>query len=815
MGTDSIIKHLLSDDKSLSLYFEGSKVTFEDIKRRLFLLERGCNTFIADHHYRLFAENSFVNINSIADILSIGIVNIAERHLTLTENRINVIEQKQHDWQEVITKITPLVLQTAYLTKIRPIKNDKNIDDYFNKFILPNFRFTALPYPLINELNSFIKANNGFYDLHIHLNGSTETDVAWQDFIKTPNLVFKNLNKGFRNNLVKEQLEQESYLTNPNKFKELLLIARRIRNYLHILLYPSSYTSKELSCIIPLEKKLQKITLGEITILETVKNPFSKQLVNQENAEMHPMAIEGLMYVLIFEYLSNNKNPLVASLFHYYLLILGLANRLLVQQTHQNGFEQFQKNTANDLRSHSEKTYEKRFKQLHGNEFQNICFMEGRFSPKDSKIENIVVLKSINEGWLKLIKTQEKLYPENRLPQLNLIAHFIKCKDKYPNWQIRHKDLRKSLWKKAMVLSIMFSKKDMHVNRVVGIDAAASEFDTPPEVFSPSFRMLRRTNKSLKFTYHAGEDFYHIISGLRAIYETIEYLDMSSGDRIGHAVACGIEPKYWSENIKDKILIRKGEYLDNLIFVCHIINNYLQKNNNGCLLPIVCKSKDIKHKSLSKSLEHIQNKIKLLSNEIYLKDYSIDDLINSWLFRKYCPILMLSETKEIAMCNSVFNENEWQMINTLIPNRKTDIRVEIMGKYHNIDYRKNYDSIIEINVTDLIDITGIKDLQLFILKYLTNKGIIIETLPTSNVRIGMHHNFKTYHFSNWIDLKQKKESIPSIVVGTDDAGIFATNIYNEYANIYCHLKADTRFKTDDAISIIKELNQNSESAKFT
>lgn len=75
---------------------------------------------------------------------------------------------------------------------------------------------------------------------------------------------------------------------------------------------------------------------------------------------------------------------------------------------------------------------------------------------------------------------------------------------------------------------------------VTGADAAASEFDTPPEVFAPSFRRLRK-NGIRHFTYHAGEDFFHILSGLRAIYEAIEFLGLQAGDRIGHATAAGVD----------------------------------------------------------------------------------------------------------------------------------------------------------------------------------------------------------------------------------------------------------------------------------
>ena len=61
-----------------------------------------------------------------------------------------------------------------------------------------------------------------------------------------------------------------------------------------------------------------------------------------------------------------------------------------------------------------------------------------------------------------------------------------------------------------------------------------------PEVFSPAFRYMRNHwtgNEDLRITFHAGEDFVHLLSGLRMIVEAEEFLEMRQGDRIGHGKA--------------------------------------------------------------------------------------------------------------------------------------------------------------------------------------------------------------------------------------------------------------------------------------
>ena len=88
------------------------------------------------------------------------------------------------------------------------------------------------------------------------------------------------------------------------------------------------------------------------------------------------------------------------------------------------------------------------------------------------------------------------------------------------------------------------------------------------------------------------------------------------------------------------------------------------------------------------------------------------------------------------------------------------------------------------------------------------KQIVIETLPTSNVIIGHHHSFSTYHLYNWYRWSKDGEKIPAIVVGTDAAGIFATNIYNEYCHIYCMLVFDKGLSPYEAMDYIERLVHN-------
>ena len=83
------------------------------------------------------------------------------------------------------------------------------------------------------------------------------------------------------------------------------------------------------------------------------------------------------------------------------------------------------------------------------------------------------------------------------------------------------------------------------------------------------------------------------------------------------------------------------------------------------------------------------------------------------------------------------------------------------------------------------------------------------------MRIGYYKNYKAYHLNNWISRKDGVPEIFDIVVGTDDTGIFATNIFNEYANIYEYLLKSKKYDEEEIKLIIEKLVENGKRFRFT
>ena len=171
---------------------------------------------------------------------------------------------------------------------------------------------------------------------------------------------------------------------------------------------------------------------------------------------------------------------------------------------------------------------------------------------------------------------------------------------------------------------------------ISGIDAASREHTTPPEVFAPVFSYIRSsmeisrisfenrinienyddTPKHFQFTFHVGEDFRDILTGIRHIVEAVLFLGLKKGDRIGHALALGLTHTQWARK-KRRIFTSKQEQFDNAVFAYFILSLFSDYREL---------KKDFRQKALQ------------LGNEIYQADFTIDNYINGWLLRRNCPV---------------------------------------------------------------------------------------------------------------------------------------------------------------------------------
>lgn len=757
MENESYLRYLLTDRLSFRQYFKNKhSVCLTDVRRSILLAVRSRCYSVPDHYYRLGEEFSFDGINRLSDLFTVGLPNLAADFLMIREHKVYVRGERMNEWQLLLPLMPPLLLTVAMIWKEhRPVVASDT--DFTNDFLLPSLKYTALPPAYLPEMEVLKNEYGGFMDLHIHLNGSIETDLVWQDLLKSPKAVFREIKAALKNDKVKEQIEQLTDIVEPIDFLYLFQTAQRLREWL--------FGTVERGVYITVSDSFSHL-LNEISAIECcgIEHPYTATLGNSAS----PLLLEGLFYAKVLDYLSlHPDNDAVAGAFHFYLLILGVCNRMLVQAPDAFGFEQFQKYTSNKWREFSEKNYSQRFLQLAGNNLNNVCHIEGRFSPQNSLQGNLKILNKIVTGFDFLVRTQ-KLHSLNPT-SLSLIAHFIKKADDGKR-ETRFGNLSDELKRKTDALIALKNTRGQLASYVTGIDAAASEFDTPPWVFAEAYRKLREAG-FCHFTFHAGEDFFHLLTGLRSIFEAMEFLGLQASDRIGHATATGIDVQLWKHNVGEKIWMRVEDYMDDLTFAYDVISTYKEKHLEA-LLPIIAL------------------RIEKYAAAVYNGSYSVSNIIEAWKNRRY-PL-------EDACAESRFCA-------------KT---AELTHMYHCRAVRKRGAKVISIDTYDIFQEGDLVCLQKLLLRIMHQKQIVIETLPTSNVMIGHHHSYATYHLFNWYKWGKEGANIPAIVVGTDDAGIFATNLYNEYCHIYCMLVFEKHLSPHEAMDFIERVAHNAKVYNF-
>ena len=346
---------------------------------------------------------------------------------------------------------------------------------------------------------------------------------------------------------------------------------------------------------------------------------------------------------------------------------------------------------------------------------------------------------------------------------------------------------------------------------ITSIDVAGDENRTPPEVFAPIIKYLRRDVKKqdtfmadyikyqrdghnfaehhkLRLSVHAGEDFNHIVTGMRKVHESVKFYDMGDMDRLGHALAIGLEPKKWCE-LNGDIFVTQQEHLDNLVWLYHQTIEVLEY----C---IVARRLMLKY----------EKSIKELCTKVYGENYLLDDLYKAWKLREYCPIIMYGDDdfsnadEYIKSVGFAKNDCEYDYEDAKKINKMYHISEKVRDngkKVIKIEYTNICDeNLYKYRITDE-DLELIEAVQDRLIQKFCDKGIIIETNPSSNIYIAHIDDYKYHPIYRWNPIEDKdlhpmdeekpkfnkygiRTSRMKVCVNTDDPAIMPTTLRNEF-----------------------------------
>ncbi len=519
-----------------------------------------------------------------------------------------------------------------------------------------------------------------------------------------------------------------------------------------------------------------------------------------------------LMYRMFKRIFEGTADSGMATLFYIYLLIKSEFRNEIVQLNDSVGFANFADYQGRKVLFLKENSaYSEIVPQVAIG--SSLCdsqkYLEARISPKGSKeglqktLEGID--KSLRNGNLASCKTEvlDKRY--------SIILHFIKRNDKEKQKAVqlhrdsslyyRHYGLRNEIKKQAMALKNwlkMCSELDKD-SRVVGIDAASSEIMCRPEVFGQVFRYLKyyvptsaynSKDKELGFTFHVGEDFLDIVDGLRAVRESILFLNLENRDRLGHALVLGTDVEKYYRKRGYYISMSKQTLLDNIVWL------YFEGSCCDGFNRIAVKLKAL----YSKYFDDIYGKCKIMDGDHVLTP-NIEDYYNAWLLRGDNPECYKNPQKEyenrLTSYWGIYALNESEAVSKARKNIKARF---LYYFYHYDEYVYKEGCKCDQIKLDEDYIYVIRQLQAKLLDEVEMKHISIETNPTSNYRIGDFERYDEHPILYFFNYGFEHEDIAphsiTVSINTDDKGVFSTSLEREFSVMAAALEKKSLVEKD-------------------
>jgi hypothetical protein len=549
-------------------------------------------------------------------------------------------------------------------------------------------------------------------------------------------------------------------------------------------------------------------------------------LVKNDGVDLNgPLSGERYLLYKMFEavYKEDEKLKPYFNWFYLYLVIKTNIRRELVQSNTNVGFDNFQLyQDRKDLFIENNELYDSLYTRMAVRDTiynQHITCLEARIAPKDKAS---LIKKSIEKNDNCITRGLSDDEAERLKARYFYVIHFIKkseCfKDEDEDLELccRQTRKREEVKRQALAIAELRNSNCAEAMRIRGIDACSPEIWCRPEVFAQAFRFLKNhtvdnalepRNKRicpiLRATYHVGEDFLDIIDGLRAIDEAISFLNLNCGDRLGHALALGIDVQQWYEGKNNRIVINKMGYLDNLAWLYAKIRKYkidvpdatisfIEKRYEEYFTEIYRNNID------DKGLEYIRGQA--------IEYYDVHNIVNSYKngtlvfgINEYYDAWKLRGDNPYLYKNGFFDMHdedidEWDSygVNKYFPQnyqiRYTPQITLLYYMYHFVPRIKVVgDQRVEIKVDQSI-IDVVKMVQKCMQFDICRQGIGIEANPSSNYFIGTFKRYDRHPIISWYNygLVTNQEDIDNcpqlqVSINTDDQGVFSTYIENEYA----------------------------------
>ncbi|RKH14575.1 hypothetical protein D7V97_02810 [Corallococcus sp. CA053C] len=436
---------------------------------------------------------------------------------------------------------------------------------------------------------------------------------------------------------------------------------------------------------------------------------------------------------------------------------------------------------------------------------QPIAALEVRTRLMNDSIQMAEELWGLTRSWRRVLEHVGRSSGHGRQPEFGLVLHLLKARDPKRHWREglppahaqgtyaepapeglfrlggRYADYFVSQSTQVEALVELLRAVPLSLWLVRGLDVASDELSVPTWVLAPLYRYVRweaaraaarpaaRGAPPLRLTGHVGEDYRHLMEGLRRIYECLHYLLDHWGGRLGHATSLGVEPGTWAESV-GAVMMPAEERLWDLVFEWRLYGSYRLPAGLNAEAP-------------PGRPQQVENLIRELSEGVFGRCVEPHVLAEAHhvLHNLWCPPLA-QEAVGVGLdaFSRASRRLDWirvrnpRQVQELIEGYREDERVFRRGQ-----------QLVDIPL-DGAEVAALRSAQDALRRYVGARGTVVEVNPSSNLLIGNLLDLRNHPILRLLPPRAEEGTPPPvpIAVGADDPITFSTFLLREYSLLH-------------------------------
>ncbi|HEX2959414.1 MAG TPA: hypothetical protein VHO70_21445, partial [Chitinispirillaceae bacterium] len=467
-----------------------------------------------------------------------------------------------------------------------------------------------------------------------------------------------------------------------------------------------------------------------------------------------------------------------------------------------------------------------------------IAALEIRATAANTSKDLAEDLYDLTKSWQNVLK---KYSPQNdRQPEFGIVLLFPKARDLDHRWEsgnppanssgsyaeplprigsvislgVRYANYFQSQVTKVKAAANLIKRKPLILWVLRGIDVASDELSIPTWVLVPLFLYLERESaiaaasiqnpfwkpKPLRITAHVGEDFRHLMEGMRRIFETVYYLLRRSGGRLGHATALGYDPRQWAQQA-GTVMMPVEERLWDLVFEWRLYTQFKTPHELRITVP-------------SGRVGYLENQIRNLSKSLFDKEHEPHEM--ALVHHKLHTLWSGPEVNEMQTDVNLnrFKLDQKELDPELFYNDEKVSR--LLQDYRTSENVFRKGELLVSVVIDESEIIALQAVQDALRGLVSIRGIIVEVNPSSNLLIGNLLDLRNHPTLRLFPPEPQEGAPPPvrIAVGSDDPITFCTHLLREYTLLY-DAALSAGYPENAVVDWLEEIQRTGMDARFT